>query len=88
VLAVKDFDSGHYVNGVHIAGAGVCKYRYQNMLLHVERPWVQAELPPRPSQEHAFRHRCRHQLPQRHHRDLRRDGGDGQWLPAVPEELV
>lgn len=72
----------------HSGSAGVHQHRDHHVLLHIERPRIQRELQSRPSEEHARRQRPRHEVPQRHHRDLRRDRRYRQRLPPVPEKLV
>ena len=58
------------------------------MLLDVERPGVERELPPPPLEEDPVGDRRRHEVTEGDDCDLGGDGGDGQRLFPVPEELV
>ena len=85
---VKDFDSSNNMNGVDSASTGVGKDSDENVFLDVEGARVQGELPASPFEEDTLGDLSSHELAQWHHRDLCRDGRDGERLRAVPEELV
>ena len=76
------------MDGVDASGSRTGEDSDKHVLLHVERPWVQRELPLRPLHEHAPCNRRRHQVSRRHHRYLRRYRRHRQWLPPESEELV
>ena len=88
VLAVEDAYRGHEIHAEHCASAGVGEDGDQDMLLHVEWPRIEGERPRPAPEEGALRQCCRHEAAQRKHGDLRRDGGDGERLLAIPEESV
>lgn len=88
LLLVKDLDGADYVYSVNITGASVCQYGNKHMLLQVERSRIKAELPSLPFEEDSSADQRGHQVAQRNHRDLGRNRCDGEWLPAVPKELV
>lgn len=85
---VKNFDDAHEMNSVNACCSRIGEDRDQHVLLHVEIPRIQCELKLLPFEEHSHRHRRRHQVAQRNHRDLRRDRRHGQRFSPVPEELV
>lgn len=88
MLLVEYPDGADDVDGVDAAGAGVGEDGDEDVLLHVERARVEGELPPAPPEEDAVGDGGGHEVAQRHHRDLGGDGGDGERLLPVPEELV
>lgn len=76
------------MDGINRPGTRVRENGDEHVFLDVERPGIQGEFPPLPLEENPVRYLGRHQLSQRDHRDLGRDGGDGERLRPVPEELV
>ena len=85
---VEDTDAGDDVDGIDGAGAGVGEDGDEHVLLDIERPRIKRELPRPATEEGVLRQSRRHEAAERHDGDLRRDGGDGERLLAVPEELV
>lgn len=88
VLLVKKLYSAHYMNGVDVASPGVGENGDEHVLLDIEGARVEREFPFLPLEENAFRNQRCHEAAERDHRDLSRDRGEGERLPAVPEELV
>jgi len=88
VLFVEDFNNRNDVDGIHSTSAGVGEDGDEDVLLDVERPRIERELPPRTAEHAAARQLRRHPLAERHDGNLSGDGGDRQRLCSVPEELV
>jgi len=86
---VERLHDGDDADGVHRVGAGVGEDGDQDMLLEVERPRVQREGPLGAPDSDGLRGEAGgHQLAERQHDDLHREGGDVERVLPVPEELV
>lgn len=86
---VERLDDGDDADGVHRVGAGVGEDGDQDVLLEVEGPRVQGEGPlGAPDPDGLLGEAGRHELAERQHDDLHREGGDVQRVLPVAEELV
>lgn len=88
LFPVEHFNAGDEMDGVNASSSWISEDRDEHVLLHVELPRIQRELELPPFEEHSPRHRRRHQVAERDHSDLRRDGRHGERLPPETEELV
>lgn len=87
-LGVEYLDSADDMNGVGIPSAGVGEDGNEHMLFDIEGPGVEAELVACAPEENPWGEGGGHEVAERDDCDLGGDGGYGEWLPAVPEELV
>ena len=88
MLLVKNFNHSNNMNGVDTASSRIGKDGDEDMFFDIEGSRVQGELPAGAFEKGMGCDFGSHELPQRHHSNLGRDGGDRKRLCSVPEELV
>ena len=76
------------MSSIHGSSTRVGKDGYQNMLLDIEWPPVECELKPCALEEDTSWQSPCHEVGNRNHSNLCRNGGDTQRLCSVPKELI
>lgn len=86
---VEGLDYSDNADSVNARVATVGEYGDQDVFLEIEWPWIEGEGPVRHRHcEFLRRKDFGHEPAERKSEDLRRDGGDGEAVLAVGEELV
>ena len=86
---VKGLHYGNDINSINRIGAWIRKYGDQDMLFHVERPWVKWKWPFCHWNPDGFcrESRC-HQFSDWKNNNLSRDRWYGEWILTIAKELI
>lgn len=88
MLLIKDLDSGDNMNGIDSASTRVGKDCDENMFFDIEGARVEGEFEAGAFEENAACDFGSHESTEWDHGYLCGDGGNGEGLGSVPEELV